>query len=615
MQSGDAEGRCASGLRETAAAGTGAAIAMVAAIVPFAMSELVVVRQLGVAVAVAIILDALIVRPVLLPAARRGPRALGLVADVAQGAGTATGPQPVRPARAPEPRPPGRGSAVMSAVDDGRRPPRPTARCPAPATSGSTASSTRARAAAGRVPRVSTRRRVDRIVLGDGRRRARARRRARRAGDGGDRLRRARGQGRQELHRHRVPLRLPQGQALGRRDRRGRRARRSSTSPSRSASCSRCCRSPTRPRPRCSRRSSRPRRATRSSSARRRARRAAPTRRDRDPAARRRGRRACRPTRCRSIPDPTLDASQYLFHHPGVDLIWTTGGPKAVAAANEAGKPCIGVGPGQRAGLPARAAPTCAMAVVDMLISKTFDSSVICPAEQTLRRRRRDLRRRCVAELERHGRARARRRTRSSALAAVAFDDDGRAALAALGRSCADLAALAGIAAASDAKVLVAPLPADLDALAAHPLLQEKLMPVLGARALALGRARARRLRARHRARRPRPHLGGLRARRGRRRRASRERIRTGRILVNAPTAVGALGGDLHRDAADLLARLRHVGRLDDDRQRQLPQPAQHQGGLAPPGAAAVVPRARRTPTSTRARSTACATLRARARR
>ena len=28
-------------------------------------------------------------------------------------------------------------------------------------------------------------------------------------------------------------------------------------------------------------------------------------------------------------PRPTLDVSQYLFHHPGVDFIWTTGGPKA----------------------------------------------------------------------------------------------------------------------------------------------------------------------------------------------------------------------------------------------------------------------------------------------
>ena len=46
------------------------------------------------------------------------------------------------------------------------------------------------------------------------------------------------------------------------------------------------------------------------------------------------------------IPDPTLDVSQYLFHHPGVDFIWTTGGPKAVAAANAAGKPCLSVGAG-----------------------------------------------------------------------------------------------------------------------------------------------------------------------------------------------------------------------------------------------------------------------------
>src|ERR1700756_5872846 len=46
------------------------------------------------------------------------------------------------------------------------------------------------------------------------------------------------------------------------------------------------------------------------------------------------------------IPDPTLDVSQYLFHHPGVDFIWTTGGPKAVAAANAAGKPCLSVGSG-----------------------------------------------------------------------------------------------------------------------------------------------------------------------------------------------------------------------------------------------------------------------------
>src|SRR5512135_205903 len=82
------------------------------------------------------------------------------------------------------------------------------------------------------------------------------------------------------------------------------------------------------------------------------------------------------------IPDPTLDVSQYLFHHDGVDLIWTTGGPKAVAAANAAGKPSLSVGAGNAPVYLHRSADV-GMAVVDMLISKTFDSSVICPAEQT----------------------------------------------------------------------------------------------------------------------------------------------------------------------------------------------------------------------------------------
>src|SRR6188472_2242852 len=83
------------------------------------------------------------------------------------------------------------------------------------------------------------------------------------------------------------------------------------------------------------------------------------------------------------IPDPSLDVSQYLFHHAGVDFIWTTGGPKAVQATNEAGKPCIGVGPGNAPVYLHRSADV-PMAVVDMLIPKTFDASVICPAEQTL---------------------------------------------------------------------------------------------------------------------------------------------------------------------------------------------------------------------------------------
>jgi X-X-X-Leu-X-X-Gly heptad repeat protein len=69
VATGDPHGALRFGLDRTAAMATGAAIAMVAAIVPFAASQLIVARQLGVGVAIVIILDALIVRPVLLPAA------------------------------------------------------------------------------------------------------------------------------------------------------------------------------------------------------------------------------------------------------------------------------------------------------------------------------------------------------------------------------------------------------------------------------------------------------------------------------------------------------------------------------------------------------------------
>jgi len=243
------------------------------------------------------------------------------------------------------------------------------------------------------------------------------------------------------------------------------------------------------------------------------------------------------------VPDPTLDASQYLFHHAGVDLIWTTGGPKAVAATNEAGKPCISVGPGNAPVYIHRSADL-AMAVVDVLISKTFDSSVICPAEQTLvvDEAVADA---LVAELERMG-ARMLTPREADALAAVAFDDDGRARMEALGRSCVDLAALAGIAGDERDKVLVAPLPSDLGELAAHPLLQEKLMPVLGlVRSPSVEHAIAAcELVTEHGGL---GHTSGVYATDDAVVERFAARVRTGRILVNAPTAVGALGGVYNR--------------------------------------------------------------------
>jgi RND superfamily putative drug exporter len=57
------------GLRETAAATTGAGLLMVAALIPFATTDFINIRVLGVGIGVAVLLDVLIMRPVLLPAA------------------------------------------------------------------------------------------------------------------------------------------------------------------------------------------------------------------------------------------------------------------------------------------------------------------------------------------------------------------------------------------------------------------------------------------------------------------------------------------------------------------------------------------------------------------
>ena len=239
------------------------------------------------------------------------------------------------------------------------------------------------------------------------------------------------------------------------------------------------------------------------------------------------------------IPDPTLDVSQYLFHHPGVDFIWTTGGPKAVAAANAAGKPCLSVGAGN-APVYIHSSADVPMAVVDMLISKTFDSSLICPAEQT-----------CIiddavwdatlAELQRMG-ARLLSDEEAAALAAVSFGDDGHPELGSLGQSCAALGGLAGFSAGADDKVLLAPLPSDLDALAAHPLVHEKLMPVLGlVRSPSVEHAvRAAEIVLANGGM---GHTSAVYATDESVIDAFATAVRTGRILVNAPTAVGALGG------------------------------------------------------------------------
>jgi acetaldehyde dehydrogenase/alcohol dehydrogenase len=239
------------------------------------------------------------------------------------------------------------------------------------------------------------------------------------------------------------------------------------------------------------------------------------------------------------IPDMPREVTHYLFHHPQIDLIWTTGGPRIVRLANEAGKPVISVGPGNAPVYLHRTADV-RSAVVDVLISKTFDASVICPAEQT-----------CVidapiwdavvAEFQRMG-ARLLRPDEVERLAKLAFLESGEPNVDAVGRSPAELATKAGLDPGEAGKVLLAPLPSDLEALGAHPLVHEKLMPVLAlVRSPSLEHALAACDLVTRRG--GLGHTSAVYARDEEVVRRYADAIRTGRILVNAPTAVGALGG------------------------------------------------------------------------
>jgi putative drug exporter of the RND superfamily len=83
------------GLRQTAAATTGSGLVMAAAVIPFATTDLINVRQLGIGVVVAILLEILIVRPVLLPAAEAVLGRAGWWPTSTPGPTDGTGPDPV----------------------------------------------------------------------------------------------------------------------------------------------------------------------------------------------------------------------------------------------------------------------------------------------------------------------------------------------------------------------------------------------------------------------------------------------------------------------------------------------------------------------------------------
>src|SRR6201997_1202353 len=83
------------------------------------------------------------------------------------------------------------------------------------------------------------------------------------------------------------------------------------------------------------------------------------------------------------LESPILPDNAYLMKHKDGGLIDATGGPGVVKAAYSSGKPALGVGPGNT---PVYLEKTADLntAVVDIIVSKTFDNGTICASEQTV---------------------------------------------------------------------------------------------------------------------------------------------------------------------------------------------------------------------------------------
>ncbi len=237
------------------------------------------------------------------------------------------------------------------------------------------------------------------------------------------------------------------------------------------------------------------------------------------------------------LESPTVPDNQYLMRHKDVRLVDATGGRGAVKAAYSSGKPALGVGPGNTPVYLEKTADL-DMAVVDIITSKTFDNGTICASEQTVviddAVYDRVLEK--FAELGAHLCS-----EKETALLGRALVDPetGMARPMAIGQKAADIARAVGLSVKPNTKLLIAPIHG---VGREHPLSVEKLFPLLAVyRAKSVDEAlkvcvdvnRAGGL----------GHTAVVFSRNDEVIRKFGEVIDAGRIIVNSPGSIGALGG------------------------------------------------------------------------
>ncbi|HTG61376.1 MAG TPA: bifunctional acetaldehyde-CoA/alcohol dehydrogenase [Terriglobia bacterium] len=237
------------------------------------------------------------------------------------------------------------------------------------------------------------------------------------------------------------------------------------------------------------------------------------------------------------VESPTLADNAYLMAHKDVGLIDATGGQGVVKAAYSSGKPALGVGPGNTPVYMEKTADV-DMAVVDIITSKTFDNGTICASEQTV-----------VIDDAIYDSALA----KFAELGAHICDERetellGRTVIdpatgfmrpIAVGQKATDIARVVGLSVKPNTKLLIAPIQG---VGREHPLSVEKLFPVLAVyRAKSVDEALRVCVDVNH--------AGGIGhtsvvfSRDEGVIRKFGEVINTGRIIVNSPGSIGAIGG------------------------------------------------------------------------
>ena len=233
----------------------------------------------------------------------------------------------------------------------------------------------------------------------------------------------------------------------------------------------------------------------------------------------------------------TLQDNAYLMRHKDVGLIDATGGPGVVKAAYSSGKPALGVGPGNTPVYLEKTADL-NMAVVDIITSKTFDNGTICASEQTvvIDDEIYDLVLKKFADLGAH----ICNEKETELLGRTVIDPEtGFMQPMAVGQKATDIARMVGLSVKPNTKLLIAPIQG---VGREHPLSVEKLFPVLAVyRAKSVDEALKVCVDVNH--------AGGLGhtavifSRNDEIIRKFSEVINAGRIIVNSPGSIGALGG------------------------------------------------------------------------